>query len=141
MANRFPPSLKPTTQFVELSEKREVYGRLTQCRTGHGFIGEYYNRFVFSEDVDCPCGEIFQTREHLLCECPQYENQRGILQGASRDMALPEILGTKGGVAALAKFLEATGAFTKTGKARRETELPTFADEPEPQMSDDSDED
>ncbi|KAF8206201.1 hypothetical protein K438DRAFT_1714509 [Mycena galopus ATCC 62051] len=127
------------SRFKELSGKREVFGRWIQCRTGHGFTGEFYNRFIFSEDVDCPCGEVFQTREHLLCECPQYEGQRHILREASRDLSLPDILGTKEGVAALAKFLEESGAFTKTGKARREPELPVFADEPDPQ-SDEEDE-
>ncbi|KAF7373478.1 Reverse transcriptase from mobile element jockey protein [Mycena sanguinolenta] len=139
IANRFPPALKPTKHFKELSGKREVFGRLMQCRTGHGFFGEYYNRFVFSESVDCECGEAFQTREHLLCECPRYEDQRHVLRETSRDLSLPEILGTKDGIAALAKFLEASGAFTKTGKPRRETELPTFEDEPDPQ-SDEEDE-
>ena len=116
-----------------------MFGRLIQCRTGHGFFGEYYNRFVPSESVDCKCGEPYQTREHLLCECPQYEDQRHVLREASRDLSLPEILGTKDGIAALAKFLEASGAFTKTGKPRRDTELPIFEDEPDPQ-SDEEDE-
>ncbi|KAJ7745025.1 hypothetical protein B0H14DRAFT_2159448, partial [Mycena olivaceomarginata] len=38
------------------------------CRTGHGHLGEYYSRFVLSEDVDCTCGEAFQSHEHVLCE-------------------------------------------------------------------------
>ncbi|KAJ7780879.1 hypothetical protein B0H14DRAFT_2631047 [Mycena olivaceomarginata] len=55
MANRFPPSLKPTAHFKSL--KREIFGRVTQCRTGHCFTGEYYSRFSPSGDV-----EVFQTR-------------------------------------------------------------------------------
>ncbi|KAJ6604183.1 hypothetical protein DFH09DRAFT_1242248 [Mycena vulgaris] len=116
---------------------REVFGRVTQCRIGHGYTGEYYSRFVPSESVDCPCGEAFQTREHLLRECPRYTDQRHILEDASRDVSLPEILGTKDGIAALAKFLEESGAFTKTGTPRRKTELPSFDDEPDPVESDD----
>ncbi len=53
-ANRFPPSLKPTQHFLDLAGKREVYGRVLQCRTGHGYTGEYYAQFVPSENVDCP---------------------------------------------------------------------------------------
>jgi hypothetical protein len=136
MANRFPPSLKPTKHFKALDGKREVFGRLTQCRIGHGYIGEYYSKFVPSENVDCPCGEAFQTREHLLCECPQYEDQRDILRKASRDLSMPEILGTAEGIAALTEFLEKSGAFTKTGDPRRKRDLPTYDDEPDPQMSD-----
>ncbi|KAG7445344.1 uncharacterized protein BT62DRAFT_859846, partial [Guyanagaster necrorhizus] len=52
--------------------KREIFGRVLQCRTGHGYIGEYYSQFVPSKDVDCPCGETFQTQEHILHECPLY---------------------------------------------------------------------
>ncbi|KAJ7774347.1 hypothetical protein DFH07DRAFT_693119, partial [Mycena maculata] len=96
IANRFPPSLRPSAHFKEL--KREVFGRVTQCRIGHCFIGEYYSIFVPSEDVDCPCGEVFQTREHVLRECPLYEDQRHILKEVSKDVSLPEILGTKKGI-------------------------------------------
>ncbi|KAJ7705620.1 hypothetical protein B0H16DRAFT_1312765 [Mycena metata] len=135
MADRFPPSLKPTVHFKTL--KREVFGRVTQCRIGHCFTGEYYSKFVPSENVDCPCGEAFQTREHLLRECPQYEDQRHVLEAVSRDISLPEILGTKEGIAALAEFLETSGAFTKSGKPRRSPDLPSFEDEPEPADTDD----
>ncbi|KAJ6528059.1 hypothetical protein B0H19DRAFT_969320 [Mycena capillaripes] len=139
MANRFPPSLKPTPHFKSL--KREVFGRVTQCRIGHCFTGEYYNQFVHSENVDCPCGEILQTREHILRECPQYAEQRPILEAISRDASLPEILGTREGIAALAKFLEESGAFTKTGKPRHEVSIPSFDDEPDPEESDDESDD
>jgi hypothetical protein len=46
-----------------------------QCYIGHCFTGEYYSKFVPSEDVDCPCGKAFQTKKHLLRECPQYADQ------------------------------------------------------------------
>ncbi|KAJ7163216.1 hypothetical protein C8R46DRAFT_1221998 [Mycena filopes] len=84
--------------FKEL--KREVFGRVTQCRIGHGYTGEYYSRrkFVPSEGVDCP-SEEFQSREHILRECPRYEDQRHILEAVSRDISLPEILSTKEGIA------------------------------------------
>ncbi|KAJ7471919.1 hypothetical protein FB451DRAFT_1251417 [Mycena latifolia] len=137
MANRFPPSLRPTPHFRTL--KREIFGRVTQCRTGHGYTGEYYSTFVPSEDIDCPCGEAFQTREHLLRECTLYENQRHILEKVSRDVSLPEILGTKEGITALAEFLDKSGAFTKTGEPRCQPSLPTYEDELEPDWDDDSD--
>ncbi|KAF8180513.1 hypothetical protein K438DRAFT_1976703 [Mycena galopus ATCC 62051] len=78
----------------------------------------------------------FQSREHVLCECPLYEDQRQTLRAASKDLFLPELLGTKEGISALAKFLEQSGAFTKTGKPRREEPLPTLEEEPDPHMSD-----
>jgi hypothetical protein len=135
-ANRFPPSLSPTERFRQTP--REVFGRLIQCRTGHGYIGEYYSRFVPAEDVDCPCGETFQTREHLLRECPLYGGQRHLLTKVSRDISLPEILGTKDGVKALSEFLKKTGAFTKSGRPREAWRLPAPddnpGDDPEPDL-------
>ena len=97
IANQFPPSLKHTKHF---DTQREVFGRLVQCRTGHAFIGEYYKQFVPDENVDCPCGEALQTREHILCDCPRYQPHRHILSTASRDLSLSEILGTKKGIEA-----------------------------------------
>ncbi|KAJ7321348.1 hypothetical protein DFH08DRAFT_637798, partial [Mycena albidolilacea] len=80
------PSMKPTPHFKAL--KREVFGRVTQCRTGHYFSGEYYSRFIPSENVDCICGEVYQTREHLLRECPRHVDQRLIPEAVSRDVSL-----------------------------------------------------
>jgi hypothetical protein len=51
---------------LALGDKREVFGRLLQCRTGHGYTGEFYSRFVPDENVDCLCGEPLQTREHII---------------------------------------------------------------------------
>ncbi|KAJ6566729.1 hypothetical protein B0H19DRAFT_940261, partial [Mycena capillaripes] len=52
-----------------------------QCSIGDCFTGEYYNQFVHSENVDCPSSEMFQRREHILIrECPQYADQRPILE-------------------------------------------------------------
>lgn len=55
-------------------------------------------------------------------------------------MSLPEILGTPEGVEDLAEFLEKSGAFTKNGKKHREVDLPTYDDKPDPEMSEDEDE-
>ncbi|KAJ7233047.1 hypothetical protein C8J57DRAFT_1382723 [Mycena rebaudengoi] len=102
-ADRIPPAWKPKSHFT--STKREVYGRLIQCRTGHAFLGEYYTKF---------------TREHVLRECERYEEHRGVLREVSAEISGPDILGTEKGIQALAKFLERCGAFTKTGQRRAE---------------------
>ncbi|KAJ7048584.1 hypothetical protein C8F01DRAFT_1004247 [Mycena amicta] len=141
MANRIAPSVRPTRHFLALDEKREVFGRLVQCRTGHCFTGEYYARFVPSEDVDCPCGEPMQTREHIFCECPRYADHRHLLRKGSPHLSMPELVGTKKGITALSAFLEASGAFTKTGHPRTPQTLPTFDNEPDPPDSDDEDAD
>ncbi|KAK0485344.1 hypothetical protein EDD18DRAFT_1053228, partial [Armillaria luteobubalina] len=112
-SNRIAPSLKPTKHFHELHGNQEVFGRLVQCRTGHCFAGEYYSRFVPQEDIQCPCGEHLQSREHIIRDCPRYDGHRESLHKVSRDIYLPDILGTNEGIDALASFLEKSGTFTK----------------------------
>ncbi|KDQ60526.1 hypothetical protein JAAARDRAFT_56397 [Jaapia argillacea MUCL 33604] len=65
-ANHIPPAWKPRDHFF--TTKREVYARLTQCRTGHGFFGEYYSQFVPTETTSCSCGTVLQTRDHIIQE-------------------------------------------------------------------------
>ncbi|KAJ3862450.1 hypothetical protein EV359DRAFT_12033, partial [Lentinula novae-zelandiae] len=88
------------------------------CWTGHAYAGEYYSQFVPNENVNCPCGEELQTREHILRACPRYEDHRHILQKASKDICLKDILGTREGIEALTEFLDESGAFTRTGRPR-----------------------
>ncbi|KAK1216502.1 hypothetical protein PQX77_020854 [Marasmius sp. AFHP31] len=99
---------------------REVFGRIVQCRTGHGFIGEYYYEFVPMKNTDCPCGERLQTREHIIRTCPTYEPYRHILRKVSKDIALPDILGNPDGIEALTEYISKSGAFTVTGRRRGE---------------------
>ena len=89
-----------------LGDKREVFGRLTQCWTGHGYTGEFYRRFVPDESSDCPCGKPLQTREHIIRDCARYEAHRDVLRKVSATLSLPEILGTRKGLEDLAAFLE-----------------------------------
>ncbi|TFK95648.1 hypothetical protein BDV98DRAFT_490199, partial [Pterulicium gracile] len=71
-------------------------------------------------------------RAHVLQECPDHLGHRWILRKASEDISLPEILATPKGIKALAKFLKATGAFTKAGRPLPASDLPIYEDEPEP---------
>ncbi|TFY57753.1 hypothetical protein EVJ58_g6828 [Rhodofomes roseus] len=138
-ANRLPPQMKPRKHFLTL--RREVFGRVFQCRTGHGFTGEYYRSFVPSETANCPCGEPYQTRRHILQECVQYEPHRHILRDISPSIDLPTILGTTEGITALASFLETSGAMTKTGAPRQTREVEWGAeDEPDEEEEDEAEE-
>lgn len=116
IANRLPPTLKPRQHFTHTP--REVYGRLIQCRTGHGFMGEYYATFVPTEPTRCPCGEPRQTREHILRDCPQFTRQRIHLREVSYNIILNEILGTEKGIKALATFIKESSAFKKAALER-----------------------
>lgn len=122
VANRLKPRWKPREHVAHTP--REVFSRLTQCRTKHAFIGEYYARFVPDETTRCTCGARFQTREHVIKDCPKHEEHRYILEEADAQMELGVLLGTKKGLEAMAKFLARTGAFTKTGKIREERTTP-----------------
>jgi hypothetical protein len=77
----------------------------------------------------CPCGEALQTRDHVLLECPHYEEYRNIFDKAEIERTTKAILGTDQGLAALSDFLTRSGAFTKTGRPRPEVALPTWEDE------------
>jgi hypothetical protein len=128
-ANRIIPSTSPSHIFCNTS--REVFGRLTQCRTNHGYTGEFRRRFLLQEDFRCPCGEEVQTREHIITQCVIHEEKRDALRKISRDLWLPTILGTKEGIVALTTFLKETTAFTRDGKHYKLPTTPTFDQEPE----------
>ncbi|KAK0241238.1 hypothetical protein EDD85DRAFT_879324 [Armillaria nabsnona] len=70
-----------------------------------------------------------QTREHIIRDCPRYNGYHEGLRKVSRDIYLPDILGTKEGIEALASFLEKSGAFTKTGNPKRPPVRPTLDEE------------
>jgi ribonuclease HI len=129
MANQIPPSTSPTKTFCKTP--REVFGRLIQCRTNHGYTGEYRRRFFPQEDTSCPCGVEFQSREHIVAHCMLHEHERGKMRKVSRDIWLPTILGTKTGIIALTDFLQKTTAFTRNGQHHKTPPLPLFYDEPE----------
>ncbi|KNZ82139.1 RNA-directed DNA polymerase from mobile element jockey [Termitomyces sp. J132] len=116
IANNFPPRWKTREDVVYMP--REIFGRLTQCRTKHAFLGEYYAKFLPNENIGCTCSERYQTREHVIQNCLEYEEQREILREANEQMELGTLLGTKDGLEAMTKFLGKTGAFTKMGHLR-----------------------
>ena len=108
------PSTTPDSDFD--NTPREIFGRITQILSGHGYIGEYYLNFVHSESPWCPCTDevlnpTLQTRDHILYECPRYEAHRHLIDNRSTfSLANP-----KDGLQDFIKFLKATGAFTKMG--------------------------
>ena len=120
--DHFPITRTPIPFFR--STDREIYGRVTQTLTGHGYTGEYYVKRVPSESPWCPCSSagapILMTRLHILRECRRYAEHRHILTSAIPDMMdpswTPAMLGeTKHSLPALAVFLKRSGAFTKLG--------------------------
>ena len=115
IANRRKPTFEPPDHFKTLP--RELYSRVTQCRTGHAFIGEYYRRFVPTEETACLCGQDPQTRYHILKECVLYRRwSREIIDmQLGEDWRMADLLGTPKGIVILAEFLLASGAYSKIG--------------------------
>ena len=135
IANRTPPSLNPTKHFKHLKDKREVFGRVLQCRSGHAYTGEFRQSFLpLSPDpTACQCdNETLESRSHILIECPRYDQHRNILEKASKYIALPVLLGSDKGIKALAKFIHKSGAFSRTGTPFVAPPPPSLDDEPIP---------
>ncbi|KAL1740942.1 RnaseH domain, transposon factor [Schizophyllum fasciatum] len=120
--------------------KKHVFGRVVQTHTGHGYTGEFYNAFLRDVNSNCPCGELLQTRQHILAECPIFEGHHHLLREASNGLSLPILMGTKKGIAALTEFVAASGTFTRSGAPRAPPSLPAWEQEPDVQEDDSGDE-
>ncbi|KAF8623926.1 hypothetical protein AX17_007254 [Amanita inopinata Kibby_2008] len=73
-AIQLPPSPKLLPFHRDFGGPRHIHTRIIQVILGHGFFGQYYSRFVPSEDPACHCGTAnIQTRDHILTECPTFE--------------------------------------------------------------------
>ena len=112
---------KEKTDMLFKSTKREISSRLTQVLTGHGYFGEYYAKMNIDKPTSCPCdNSTFQTQDHLIRECPTYENARDkILLPVFPRLANPRFsLGSlfhRDNHSLLISWLEESGAFTKAG--------------------------
>jgi ribonuclease HI len=127
-----PPSLRPSLMFRSLSNKKEVFGRMTQMMTGHGYIGEYYKRFHIDDDTQCNTDKCLQTRQHIIAECSKFRQHRRELKKVSHNMSLQVLLGSRKGLRAMATFIEESGAFTKNGRPFRRLELKELLSSHEP---------
>ena len=108
------PSTSPDSDFDNIL--REIFGRITQIISGHGYLGEYYLNFVHYESLWCPCTDkvsnpTLQTRDHVLYECPSYEAHRHLIDNRS----IFSMINPKDGLQDFIKFLKGTGAITKAG--------------------------
>src|SRR5258708_6927581 len=109
-ANKIPPRLSPTDRFKDLS--RKTFSRLMQFRTGHAHIGEYYKRFVRSENPSCSCGHPIQSRQHILYDCPKLNRHRSLL-GTGRNAHSESPIGTQKGIIRLMHFIAISKATDK----------------------------
>ncbi|KAF8297422.1 hypothetical protein DL93DRAFT_2068233, partial [Clavulina sp. PMI_390] len=111
-ANSFPPTTRPTKRLITLPPKS--FARLIQCRTRHAHIGSYYECLHIPEPHACLCG-AFQTRNHVLLQCPLHTRYRHLLKDDKGEIKLQDILGTPKGCKRLVCFIRASRVFEKTG--------------------------
>ena len=115
VADRILPSVAGLHAFITLD--RHTLGVVTQARTGHGHLGEYYLTHNIQESSECSCGAELQTRDHIVFECEIHEEHGHLIDEGAPDHKLATILGTKKGIHALAKSARGCKAFQKQ-KAR-----------------------
>ena len=59
-------------QFTKLAHNITLFSRFTRLISGHAPTGKYHQCFFPQEPRGCTCFEEFQSRSHLLVECPKY---------------------------------------------------------------------
>ncbi|KAF8709317.1 Reverse transcriptase (RNA-dependent DNA polymerase), partial [Rhizoctonia solani] len=109
---RRPPSLTLARFARTYRGHRSTHARLNQIILGHGFFGEYRERFRPDDDPSCPCGQPRQTLDHVLRDCHIHTEARNFLRRVSGPMLDSILFGTQAGLEALAQFLGASSAFT-----------------------------
>ncbi|KEP48821.1 putative reverse transcriptase from mobile element jockey protein, partial [Rhizoctonia solani 123E] len=103
------PKLKLHPIFNKGRLSRDVSCRLVQLISGHGFYGEYQNRFHPDIDPRCSCGESVETIAHAIAFCPRQEDKRHILVSVSKDIENRELFGSHKGLKAVSKFIAKSG--------------------------------
>ncbi|KAG9103193.1 hypothetical protein FRC07_010066, partial [Ceratobasidium sp. 392] len=110
----YPPTWKLHIFHDLFSGGRKLHSRIIQIIIGHGFFGEYYLRFVPSEDPSCPCDhDSLQTITHVLRHCSTYSRARHHLRDISLSIQLEPLFGTYKGLRAIERFLSSSSAFIK----------------------------
>src|SRR5260221_7583345 len=76
LANRIPPTLKPTERFTQMDH--QMFSRLVQCQTGHAHIREYYKKFVPTEHMGfIKCSGAFNKDDNYRMHKRERERRGG----------------------------------------------------------------
>ncbi|QRV96583.1 extracellular metalloproteinase MEP [Ceratobasidium sp. AG-Ba] len=111
---RSNPTWKLSKFHDSIGKNRKGHCRLIQVILGHGFFGEYYQRFKVDEPAECQCDhQTLQTIAHVIRHCPLLDVARAILRKVSKPVLLSDLFGTIKGLRALAVFLNFSNAFSK----------------------------
>lgn len=52
---------------------------VSQMLTGHGCFRAKLHKFKLSDNPSCPCGAESETRDHVLWDCPLYDDERNVM--------------------------------------------------------------
>ena len=114
----------------------EIFGRLTQLRTMHGFNMYYYRRFnITNRDWDCECSDTTPpnaeaVREHVLHLCPLFADDcREFLTTVSRLHKTLTLLGSNKGLLTMVNFLKSSSALTSNSKPYHPPKMLTIPSE------------
>jgi ribonuclease HI/ribosomal protein L32 len=110
------PQLKLRKLYKNNKIDRELKSRFVQVSTGHCFSGCYFHRMNIPENPKCSSCKRYNSRHHILQQCPKYQKHRHLLKKAVPDLNLRDLTTTKIGQEALINFMKLSGAFTKTGQ-------------------------
>ena len=114
---QYHTSSTPTDLFKQTT--RELFARMTQTLTGHGYTGEYYRRMKLDASPWCLCSSslgapVLHSRRHVLSLCPRHARHRHLLTVALTDPDLDFLeLGVLSNLKSLLRFMHVSGAFTK----------------------------
>ena len=121
--NHYYPNPNPSSIF--LGTPREIYSKVSQTLSGHGYTREYFTKMKIPESPWCLCSTsigapVYNTCLHILRECQRYSSSRHLLTDDIPDLHDPnwkiKNLGEpKKALLALISFLDKSGAFTKLG--------------------------
>lgn len=60
---------------------RKLVVSINRCRSNHYNLASSLARVGIIEDPSCSCGYEEQNLDHILWQCPLYDNQRSVLYG------------------------------------------------------------
>lgn len=110
-------SSSPSKRFLELISNpklpRQASSLISQLRIAHVPLNRYLFRFKRVDNPRCPaCGELSETVEHYLLECPAHTRERWTLRKAiKKRLSIILLLGDHKYTLALKNYLEATQRF------------------------------
>jgi ribonuclease HI len=77
------PDISEKPWFHEFQEERGVTNTISRIITGHCYVRSHLNRFNIVDDPLCVCRQNYETADHLMWECLNYDRQSAVLELSS----------------------------------------------------------